>query len=82
MIRVVEKALNILELLSSDTSKAFSLSEIQAVFEAVADRALDSSNFRRFIRTRYLDTGLIRLANKADRRGRGRPAALYTWIGQ
>ncbi len=58
---------------------AFTLGEIQTVFEAVLDRTLDSSNFRRFIRTRYLETGRITPSDRADRQGRGRPAALYTW---
>lgn len=57
--------------------QAFSLSELQNVFEAVMDSALDASNFRRFIRTRYEKSGRIQLIDKEEKRGRGRPANLY-----
>ena len=56
---------------------AFSLGELQSVFEAVLGRDMDSSNFRRFIRTRYLDTGRVIPTQGDDRQKRGRPAALY-----
>lgn len=56
---------------------AFSLSELQAVFEAVLGTSLDSSNFRRFIRARYEETGRIALTDREEKRKRGRPAALY-----
>ena len=56
---------------------AFSLGELQSVFEAVLGRAMDGSNFRRFIRTRYLDTGRVVPTQGDDRPKRGRPAALY-----
>lgn len=57
--------------------EAFSLSELQAIFEAVLDRPIDASNFRRTIRTRYEDTNRVRPLEDARRKGRGRPAALY-----
>jgi 8-oxo-dGTP diphosphatase len=56
---------------------AFSLSELQTVFEAVLGRKLDNSNFRRFIRNRYEETGRMVLTDHEDKQGRGRPAALY-----
>lgn len=56
---------------------AFSLGELQTVFEAVLDRKLDSSNFRRFIRNRYEETGRLILTDREGKRKRGRPASLY-----
>ena len=57
--------------------EAFSLGELLAVFEAVLDRRIDTSNFRRAILARYEETGRIAQTDRAGRRGRGRPAALY-----
>lgn len=56
---------------------AFTLSELQAVFEAVQGMRLDGSNFRRFIRARYEDTGRMTPTDREEKRGRGRPAAIY-----
>ena len=56
---------------------AFSLGELQTVFEAVLGKRLDASNFRRFIRNRYEETGRIVPINREEKAGRGRPAALY-----
>ena len=56
---------------------AFSLGELQTVFEAVLARPMDSSNFRRFIRTRYLDTGKVIHTDGGEKPRRGRPASLY-----
>ena len=56
---------------------AFSLGELQTVFEAVQGRKLDSSNFRRFIKGRYEDTGRMILTDREGRQKRGRPALLY-----
>ncbi len=56
---------------------AFSLAALQEVFEAVLDKPLDAGNFRRFIRSRYEETRRIEPINQAEKRGRGRPAALY-----
>lgn len=62
MIRVVEKALNILELLSSDTSKAFSLSEIA---EALAMDKGTCSNIMKTLRLRgYVDQSVPRKGYK------------------
>lgn len=58
---------------------AFSLSELQTVFEAVLGRPMDGSNFRRWIRSRYEETGRIAQTSQAKTQGRGRPAALYRW---
>ena len=41
---------------------------------------LDSSNFRRFIRARYEDTGRMEPTRMEQKGGRGRPAALYRLI--
>ena len=57
--------------------KAFSLGELQTVFEAVLGKKLDSSNFRRFIRNRYEETGRMVLTDREDKQKRGRPASLY-----
>ncbi len=56
---------------------AFSLGELQTVFEAVLGRKLDSSNFRRFIRNRYEENGRLVLTDREGRKKRGRPASLY-----
>ncbi len=58
---------------------AFYLSELQSVFEAVLDKPVDGSNFRRAIQSRYEDTGLIaqRAPSEQAPKRRGRPAALY-----
>ena len=61
---------------------AFSLSELQTVFEAVLGRKLDSSNFRRFIRNRYEETGRMIPTKREDKQKRGRPAALYQLTDQ
>ena len=55
----------------------FSLGELQTVFEAVLGRKLDSSNFRRFIRNRYEETGKITMTDREDKQKWGRPASLY-----
>lgn len=60
-----------------ENHEAFSLSELQTVFEAVLDDKLDNSNFRRFILNRYEKSGRLEQAEQAKKRGRGRPAALY-----
>lgn len=57
---------------------AFSLSELQTVFEAVLEQTLDTSNFRRWLRTRYEKDGRLIQTSQAESKGRGRPAALYT----
>ena len=57
--------------------QAFSLSELQTVFEAVLNQTLDASNFRRGILAKYESTGRITQTAQAKRQGRGRPAALY-----
>lgn len=57
--------------------KAFSLGELETVFEAVLGKELDSSNFRRLIRKKYEETGRMTLTDREDKQKRGRPAALY-----
>ena len=56
---------------------AFSLSELQTVFEAVLGTPLDSSNFRRGILNRYEKTGRLWQTAQEEKRSRGRPAVLY-----
>ncbi|MBR3107617.1 MAG: NUDIX hydrolase [Clostridia bacterium] len=56
---------------------AFSLGDLQTVFEAVLDSRLDTSNFRRFILNRYEKTGRLKQTERIEKRDRGRPAALY-----
>lgn len=61
-------------------TRSFFLSELQGVFEAVLDKPVDGSNFRRAMLGRYVDTGRmvqVEHPSTARRRGRGRPAALY-----
>jgi len=63
---------------------AFSLGELQAVFEAVLGRSVDGSNFRRAIQNRYEEAGRIVQLERTDRalpRRRGRPAAIYRLTG-
>ena len=60
--------------------QSFSLGELQTVFEAVLDRTVDGSNFRRTIQNRYEEPGCIAQIERTDQprqRRRGRPAALY-----
>lgn len=57
---------------------AFSLSELQDVFEAVLGEKVDSSNFRRTIINRYEKNGQLRQTELSVRRGPGRPAVLYS----
>ena len=64
--------------------RAFTLGELQAVFEAVLERTVDASNFRRTIQKRYEETGRIAQVDTTDRprqRRRGRPAAVYRMTG-
>lgn len=56
---------------------AFSLGELQTVFEAVLGKKQDSSNFRRDIRKQYEEKGRIVLTDREDKQKRGRPASLY-----
>ena len=56
---------------------AFTLGELQTVFEAVMGEKRDSSNFRRDIRKRYEESGKLVLTDREDKQKRGRPASLY-----
>ena len=56
---------------------AFTLGELQTVFEAVLGEKQDSSNFRRDIRKRYEESGRLVLTDREDKQKRGRPASLY-----
>ena len=58
---------------------AFSLSELQRIFEAVLGKTLDASNFRRFVRNRYEETGKIQTSDITQKKNKGRPAVLYKW---
>jgi len=57
--------------------EAFALGEIQRVFEAVLEKTLDTSNFRRFVLKRYEETGRIEQTKREEKKKRGRPAVLY-----
>jgi len=59
--------------------QAFSLSEMQMIFEAVLGEKMDKSNFRRSILARYEAAGRIRQTEDIHKKGRSRPAALYRW---
>jgi 8-oxo-dGTP diphosphatase len=55
--------------------RQFTLSELQAVYEAILDRELDKRNFRR----RMLSLGIIKPAGGTRKEGAHRPAQLYTF---
>ena len=57
---------------------AFTLAELQGIYEAIAGKKYDTPNFRRFIKMRYEAAG--RVVNTGRRRaGAGKSAALYAW---
>jgi 8-oxo-dGTP diphosphatase len=56
---------------------AFTLGELQAVYEAVLGRALDTRNFRRDV----LASGVVEPAGRVRSEGPGRPARLYRSAG-
>ena len=58
---------------------AFSLGELQSIFEAILGEELDKSNFRRSILSRYETAGRIRQTESIQKSGRGRPSALYRY---
>ena len=58
---------------------AFSLGELQTVFEAILGEKQDKSNFRRNILARYEAGGRIRQTEDLHKKGRGRPAMLYCY---
>lgn len=53
--------------------EVFTLGELQAVYEAVLDHALDTRNFRRDV----LQSGIVEPTGSSRADGPGRPAALY-----
>ncbi len=53
----------------------FTLTELQRVYEAVFERAIDKRNFR----ARLFALGLVEPVSSAHRTGRHRPAQLYRW---
>jgi 8-oxo-dGTP diphosphatase len=54
----------------------FTLGELQDVYEAILHRTLDKRNFRKKI----LSLRIIRDTGKKKRRGRARPAEVYTFV--
>jgi len=56
----------------------FTLSQLQAAYEAVFGRKLDKRNFRK----KFLSFGLIKPSNELHREGAHRPARLYTFKKQ
>ena len=63
-----------------ENTEAFPLSALLSIYEAVQDRTIDNSNFRRAIRSRYEDTGRMAQTDQEMRFRRGRPAALYRLV--
>lgn len=61
-----------------ENPKAFSLSELQTIYESVLGEKVDGSNFRRAILMRYERSGQLVQTDQAEKKGRGRPAVLYT----
>ena len=57
---------------------AFTLSELQGVYEAILGRALDPRNFRK----RILSLGLILPTGEERRGGAHRPASLYRFVAR
>lgn len=55
----------------------FTLAELQGIYEAIWGRALDTSNFRRTILSRYEESGRIGQTDQLLRQKKGRPAAIY-----
>ena len=60
-----------------EDQQAFTLTELQTVYEAVLGTDLDKSNFRRQMQTRYIRTGQMELTDRQETRGQGRPAGIY-----
>ncbi len=58
-------------------SEMFTLGEMQAVYEALLGRELDSRNFRRDV----LAAGVVEESGEVRAEGRGRPARLYRSAG-
>jgi 8-oxo-dGTP diphosphatase len=58
-------------------AEAFTLAELQAVYEAVLDRPLDTRNFRRDV----LASGVVAPLGSVRSDGPGRPARLYRSAG-
>jgi len=58
---------------------AFTLVELQSIFEAVLDAEQDSSNFRRFIRNQYEHTGKIERTGETEKR-KHQSAILYRMV--
>ncbi len=56
----------------------FTLSQLQAAYEAIFGRPLDKRNFRK----KFLSLGLIRETDEFFREGAHRPARLYTFKSQ
>lgn len=56
--------------------RTFTLSELQAVSEAIVGRTLDRRNFRR----KVLDLGLVEAATGTRQEGAHRPAQLYRFV--
>lgn len=56
--------------------EAFSLGDVQAVYEAILGTALDTRNFRRDLRA----SGVVERVGTARAEGPGRPAALYRHV--
>jgi 8-oxo-dGTP diphosphatase len=54
-------------------AEEFTLSELQAVYEAILNRSLDKRNFRK----KVLQTGILKPTEDTKREGQHRPARLY-----
>ena len=57
---------------------AFTLRDLQAVYESIFGRRFDKRNFRR----RMLSQGILRPTGKTVARGAGRPAELYEFTSR
>lgn len=58
--------------------KAFTLSQLQRVYEAIVGHSLDKRNFRR----RMLSLGILRATGTTTREGAHRPAQLYAFASR
>ena len=57
--------------------KAFSLTELREIYDAISGKTYDIANFRRFILKQYKETGRICEVPGESRKERGRPAVIY-----
>ena len=68
------------ELLSNKES--FTLFELKNIHEAILGKTIDSSNFRRLMKAKYIDTGIIKKLEAKESTKTHRPGAYYAYVGR